>query len=29
MVITDFLERNANEFGNEVCLVEVNQERKD
>ena len=29
MVITDFLERNANEFGNEVCLVEVNPERKD
>ncbi len=29
MVITDFLERNANEFGNEVCLVEVNPERKE
>ena len=29
MVITDFLERNANEFGDDICLVEVNPERKE
>jgi len=29
MVITDFLERNAREFGDDICLVEVNPERKE
>ena len=29
MPITDFLERNAREWGNDVCLVEVNPERKE
>ncbi|MCI8609099.1 MAG: acyl--CoA ligase [Firmicutes bacterium] len=29
MPITDFLERNAREYGNDVCLVEVNPERKE
>ncbi|MBQ1959674.1 MAG: long-chain fatty acid--CoA ligase, partial [Firmicutes bacterium] len=29
MPITDFLERNSREFGDDVCLVEVNPERKD
>ena len=29
MPITDFLERNAKEFGDEVCLVEINPELKE
>jgi len=29
MPITDFLERNAREFGDDICLVEVNPERKE
>ena len=29
MPITDFLERNSREFGDDVCLVEVNPERKE
>ena len=29
MPITDLLERNAREFGDDVCLVEVNPERKE
>ncbi len=28
MIITDFLERNAREFGDEVCLVEINPTSK-
>ena len=29
MPITDFLERNAREFGDDIALVEVNPERKE
>lgn len=29
MPITDFLERNCREFGDDICLVEVNPERKE
>lgn len=29
MPITDFLERNSREFGDDICLVEVNPERKE
>ena len=29
MPITDFLERNAKEFGDEVCLVEINPDPKE
>ena len=29
MPITDFLEKNAREFGDDICLVEVNPERKE
>jgi long-chain acyl-CoA synthetase len=29
MPITDILERNCAQFGNDVCLVEINPERKD
>ena len=29
MVITDFLERNVQDFGDDICLVEVNPERKE
>ena len=28
MPITDFLERNANNYGNDICLVEINPERE-
>ena len=29
MVITDFLERNAREYSNDICLVEINPEIKE
>ena len=29
MVITDFLERNAREYPNDICLVEINPEIKE
>ena len=29
MPITDFLERNAREFPNDICLVEINPEIKE
>ena len=29
MIITDYLERNAREFPNDICLVEINPEIKE
>ena len=29
MIITDYLERNAREYPNDICLVEINPEIKE